>query len=466
MVRFKAMQSLCAPGEPVGLLAAQSIGEPSTQMTLNTFHFAGRGEMNVTLGIPRLREILMMASKNLKTPSMEVPFLNVPHQEKRAEHLKKILTRVTVADVLEKIEVAVRQETEPVRQMKYRLRFHFLPHELYRSKYNIKPKGVLKHMAKKYFAQMFTLLKRHTKLATNVVVMGKDKGNKNKEDDDDDEAPEPTRPKVEDSDDSGDEPEDAEDAKLVTKYEQANDDQENEEGVKSDDDDEESQSDDTVGDHQEVVHSYTYAQNYTFDKKKYLWCELTFALPLSHKKLDMTSILREVANKSVIFETPNIKRAITYIKDNTLILRTDGINITELFKYNDLLDLNKLYSNDIHKFGETYGIEAATKVVVKEVQEVFKVYGITVDPRHLLLIADYMMFNGTFEPLSRRGMSSSASPFQQMSFEASLNFLKLATVNAKLDNLQNPSSCLVLGKPCHSGTGAFKLLQRMQLAKC
>lgn len=46
-------RSLCDPGENVGLLAAQSVGEPSTQMTLNTFHFAGRGEMNVTLGIPR-----------------------------------------------------------------------------------------------------------------------------------------------------------------------------------------------------------------------------------------------------------------------------------------------------------------------------------------------------------------------------------------------------------------------------
>lgn len=53
------IHSFCEPGENVGLLAAQSIGEPSTQMTLNTFHFAGRGEMNVTLGIPRLREILM-----------------------------------------------------------------------------------------------------------------------------------------------------------------------------------------------------------------------------------------------------------------------------------------------------------------------------------------------------------------------------------------------------------------------
>lgn len=71
----KCIEGCAAPGEPVGLLAAQSVGEPSTQMTLNTFHFAGRGEMNVTLGIPRLRELLMVASKEIKTPSMTIPFL-------------------------------------------------------------------------------------------------------------------------------------------------------------------------------------------------------------------------------------------------------------------------------------------------------------------------------------------------------------------------------------------------------
>lgn len=74
-IRLKAMAATAAAGEPVGCVAAQSVGEPSTQMTLNTFHFAGRGEMNVTLGIPRLREILMMATKSIKTPSMEIPFI-------------------------------------------------------------------------------------------------------------------------------------------------------------------------------------------------------------------------------------------------------------------------------------------------------------------------------------------------------------------------------------------------------
>ena len=65
--------ALVAPGEPVGVIAAQSVGEPSTQMTLNTFHLAGGGGVNVTLGIPRLREIVMTASPHPKTPQMALP---------------------------------------------------------------------------------------------------------------------------------------------------------------------------------------------------------------------------------------------------------------------------------------------------------------------------------------------------------------------------------------------------------
>ena len=59
------------PGEAVGIIAAESIGEPGTQMTLNTFHFAGVAEMNVTLGLPRIIEILD-GRKELKTPAMEL----------------------------------------------------------------------------------------------------------------------------------------------------------------------------------------------------------------------------------------------------------------------------------------------------------------------------------------------------------------------------------------------------------
>ena len=55
------------PGSVVGAVGAQSIGEPGTQMTLKTFHFAGVASMNVTLGVPRIKEIIN-ASKTISTP--------------------------------------------------------------------------------------------------------------------------------------------------------------------------------------------------------------------------------------------------------------------------------------------------------------------------------------------------------------------------------------------------------------
>ena len=103
-LELKYMNSLCQPGDAVGLLAAQSIGEPSTQMTLNTFHFAGRGEMNVTLGIPRLREIIMTASGKISTPCVKVPLLKGLSMA-AAEEVERSLRKITVEEVLDKFEV-------------------------------------------------------------------------------------------------------------------------------------------------------------------------------------------------------------------------------------------------------------------------------------------------------------------------------------------------------------------------
>ncbi|MGE0793207.1 MAG: DNA-directed RNA polymerase subunit A'' [Candidatus Woesearchaeota archaeon] len=69
--------SLAEPGESVGVVSAESMGEPSTQMTLNTFHLAGVAEVNVTTGLPRLIEILD-GRKNISTASMEI-YLKPPY---------------------------------------------------------------------------------------------------------------------------------------------------------------------------------------------------------------------------------------------------------------------------------------------------------------------------------------------------------------------------------------------------
>ena len=78
------------PGECVGLVSAESIGEPGTQMTLNTFHFAGVSEMNVTTGLPRIIEIFD-AQKSIKTPLMEI-FLKPPHNQ--LEQIKKFAAMI------------------------------------------------------------------------------------------------------------------------------------------------------------------------------------------------------------------------------------------------------------------------------------------------------------------------------------------------------------------------------------
>ena len=71
--------SLADPGESVGIISAESIGEPSTQMTLNTFHLAGVSEVNVTTGLPRIIEVLD-GRKTIGTASMEI-YLNKPYSE-------------------------------------------------------------------------------------------------------------------------------------------------------------------------------------------------------------------------------------------------------------------------------------------------------------------------------------------------------------------------------------------------
>ena len=102
--------SLVEPGEAVGTVAAQSIGEPGTQMTLRTFHYAGVRELNVTLGLPRLIEIVD-ARKSPKTPVMTV-YLDKEHR-KSVEKVREVAQRITytpVEDVMNSINFDMIQD--------------------------------------------------------------------------------------------------------------------------------------------------------------------------------------------------------------------------------------------------------------------------------------------------------------------------------------------------------------------
>src|SRR6476659_770481 len=97
-------KAMVEPGEAVGVVTAQSIGEPGTQMTLRTFHFAGVKERNVTLGLPRLIE-LVDARKKPVTPTMDI-YLDEDHRKSREKALEvaKRIIFTRVSDLINKVD--------------------------------------------------------------------------------------------------------------------------------------------------------------------------------------------------------------------------------------------------------------------------------------------------------------------------------------------------------------------------
>ena len=85
-------------------------------------------------------------------------------------------------------------------------------------------------------------------------------------------------------------------------------------------------------------------------------------------------------------------------------------------------------------------------------------HGISVDIRHLNLIADIMTRGGGFTPFNRQGLKTSVSPFLKMSFETTCNFLTEAVGDGDFDSLTSPSSRIVLGKLSGVGSGSFDVL--------
>uniref|UniRef100_A0A8C5CUM9 DNA-directed RNA polymerase subunit n=1 Tax=Gadus morhua TaxID=8049 RepID=A0A8C5CUM9_GADMO len=490
LLNYKWQRSLCDPGEAVGLVAAQSIGEPSTQMTLNTFHFAGRGEMNVTLGIPRLREILLVATSRIKTPMMSVPVLGHMSAQRKANSLRKKLTRVCLAEVLQRVEVTekLRIKSTTEKMQVFNVEFHFLPAERYQEDKILTPHQILRFMETRFFFLMLEAIKKRSLKLASIAVETRKATSKDQDGAAGVVGLHPmcssnssllNDPEISVAISVGDEgdPEDKPEGEVEKEDGDGDDDDEEEDGG-AEEAQEGSGLEPTPKNKRgrstmdptrvtSVLASQQAIESYSYDAKHSLWCQVTIALPLTNVHFDLTSLLSTLAHSAVIMQTPGITRCLlneatgrTGQKES--LLNTEGINMHELFKYSDILDLNRLYSNEVHAMANTYGIEVALRVIEKEIRDVFAVYGIEVDPRHLSLVADYMCFEGVYKPFNRFAIRSNSSPLQQMTFETSYKFLKDATLMGAHDELQSPSACLITGKVVRGGTGLFELKQPLQ----
>ncbi|CAI2350380.1 unnamed protein product [Caenorhabditis sp. 36 PRJEB53466] len=102
LCHYKVARAITEPGTAVGAIAATSIGEPSTQMTLKTFHFAGVASMNITQGVPRIKEIIN-AVKTISTPIITAALMD-PYDESLARRVKARIEKTTLGEICDYIE--------------------------------------------------------------------------------------------------------------------------------------------------------------------------------------------------------------------------------------------------------------------------------------------------------------------------------------------------------------------------
>ncbi|GLJ25883.1 hypothetical protein SUGI_0496070 [Cryptomeria japonica] len=507
LMKLKYITSLAQPGEPVGVIAGQSIGEPSTQMTLNTFHFAGRGEMNVTLGIPRLREILMTASKEILTPVMTCPLRQGKTRED-AERIAAKLRRIRFADLIESLDVS----KLPFSVQNGRVfTVYKLKIKLFSPAYYPPYSGLtLKKCENVFHSQFLEIMNKKVKAAEKLARKGGHDAIRIVSDsqivgstagisDDDSLVKSKSGEQAEDEDDqdeeANDEGADAQKRKAQVTDEMDYDDEvdENEislcnednplEGEDNDDNcstvqDEEAEDEDieqeNFSEFSKNLNESMLAEKKASNKNKHQpgknaegrIFEADFLLP-GNTNILLAQIAENVAKQVFVHSVSNIDRCsiIDYNGDpNIPALQTDGINFKALLMLGDELDLARLTTNNINAMLETYGVESARATIVAEVKSVFDSYGIAVNSRHLSLIADFMTFDGGFRPMSRIGIGSNTSPFLKMTFETATKFIVESCLQGETDCLESPSSRIVLGQVAKVGTGCFDILQNLQVS--
>ncbi|KAL2257552.1 hypothetical protein VTK26DRAFT_9495 [Humicola hyalothermophila] len=494
----KYIRSLVEPGEAVGIVAGQSVGEPSTQMTLNTFHLAGHSAKNVTLGIPRLREILMTASANISTPNMTL-VLNEELSEQDGERFAKSISVLPLAHVTKDAVVQERVGRGiafPLAKT-FEIRLRFFEADEYVKMYAISIADVLGTVERKFIPLLCQLtrkeinkkLKKHSAatpeigVKSGVVEMATGGGERERAADDDDDNDD-------DDDATGDKnranrteavsygPNDEEDDRIQQQLQRETDDVE--EGEERLDFVDEAyggspEPEDTLGDKTDeersrsrearVKNKNEHVAWFRCDEVGGEWVKFALEFDVSIPKILMLSLVQEAVKKSLIQQIHKLGTATFEAKKEKgrteLLVHTQGANLRAMQQYGDYINPNKIQTNDIAQVLEVYGVEACRSNIVRELVGVFSGHGIAVDPRHLNLIADYMTRNGGFSPFNRIGLTGNVSPFTKMSYETTVGFLKDAVLDGDWDSLATPSSRLVVGKLGTMGTGSFDLLTQV-----
>ncbi|XP_037927048.1 DNA-directed RNA polymerase II subunit RPB1-like isoform X2 [Hermetia illucens] len=406
-IESRFQQSQVNPGEMVGALAAQSLGEPATQMTLNTFHFAGISSKNVTLGVPRLKEIINI-SRNPKAPSLTI-FLekSAAQDAEKAKSIACAIEHTCLSDITLRTAIyydpnvknsCVQKDQEFINS--YIEMPDFEPDAL--SPWLLRIELDRKLMSAKNISFEKILSKIDDAFGTDLYCMH--------------------------SDDNA--------AELILRIHLLN----NED--KLDEPELDRMEDDVFLRRIEVN----------------LLSKMTLLGIESIKKVYMHLPQTNDRKRSVVTESGELKTISEWR------LETSGTALLQVLNIRNV-DSVRTYSNDICETFEVLGIEATRKCIQKEINAVFSCYGLYVNHRHLALLCEVMTANGHLMAITRHGINKQATgPLMKCSFEECVETLLDAAAYSEIDNLHGVSENIIMGKLPKMGTGCFDLL--LDAEKC
>ncbi|PKI83673.1 hypothetical protein MVES_002587 [Malassezia vespertilionis] len=343
----KYMKAKIEPGSAVGAVGAQSIGEPGTQMTLKTFHFAGVASMNVTLGVPRIKEIIN-AAKMINTPIIAAKLVS-ENSERAARIVKGRIEKTFLGDIASVIE------------------------EAWASTYTYL--GIHIDMDAIQRLQLEVTL---DDIKRAIVAM----------------------------------------PRLKIKEERV-----------------------TVLPHKDRLRIYIHSD----EKEKDVYYTM--------------KILKRLLPKVVIKGIQSASRAVISDEKGERKLLVEGYGLREVMTTEGVVGI-QTQTNHIMEMQQVLGIEAARNSIYREIDYTMASHGMSIDPRHVMLLADVMTYKGEVLGITRFGVAKMKdSVLMLASFEKTTDHLFDAALYGKSDSIAGVSESIIMGNPAQTvGTGMPALI--------
>ena len=401
IIEEKFNSSKISPGEMVGALAAQSIGEPATQMTLNTFHFAGvSAKSNVTRGIPRLKELIHV-SKNIKSPSAFVSLKDEYSFDKnKANYIKNTMEYTILRDIVSNTKIYY----EPfIKEGKSNIENDNEILEIYNefNKFYDMDTDILPWIIRIVFDKEIMMDKGVVMEDIYFAIMNYD----------------PEKIIYQFSDDSSKE--------LIGRI-----------SIKMKN---ESKFINGIQDQTDCINIIKNINEDIMDNIIIKGIKGISGIIMNENNID-TKINQELVSK------------------HKYSLETDGTNLIDILNC-EFVDTDKTISNDILEIVSIFGIEAAREKLIHEINEVAEHAGEYINQRHIELLCDIMTSTGELYSINRQGIKDgNIGPLAKSSFENTTEELIKAGIFSDKDNLLGVSSNIMLGQPIKSGTGYCDIL--------